>query len=210
MDRRNYTVTPLFSTPVFHTNIGAPDPITMAWIKNLDYPHEASGHDHTDDKYILERSQLKHIKEKLKSVTDSWIHDDLGVQDDIDYRITNSWINRHRKDEMNTIHWHSNAVLSCVYYPQTPPNSGDIIFKRSHLFYNLFHDTLRPEFKDGHYNQFNQDIHVISPTSGDLIMFPSHLEHVVVPNKTNEERYSLAFNLFPRGTFGAGTSSVTV
>ena len=200
----------MFSTPIFHTNIGAPDPITLNWIKKLDYPHEASGHDHTEDKYILDRPQMKNLKAKLKSVTDYWIHEVLGVQDDLNYNITNSWINRHRKGEMNTIHWHSNAVMSCVYYPQTPPNSGAIIWKRSHMYYNLFHDTLRPEFKDTHSNQFNTDIHVVEPVSGDLVMFPSQLEHVVPPSDSNEERYSLAFNLFPRGTFGAGTSSVTV
>jgi len=206
----DYTVTPMFSTPIFRTNIGAPDPITLNWIKKLDYPHEASGHDHTEDKYILDRPQMKNLKAKLKSVTDYWIHEVLGVQDDLNYNITNSWINRHRKGEMNTIHWHSNAVMSCVYYPQTPPNSGAIIWKRSHMYYNLFHDTLRPEFKDTHSNQFNTDIHVVEPVSGDLVMFPSQLEHVVPPSDSNEERYSLAFNLFPRGTFGAGTSSVTV
>jgi uncharacterized protein (TIGR02466 family) len=206
----DYNVTPMFSTPIFHTNIGAPDPITLNWIKKLDYPHEASGHDHTEDKYILDRPQMKNLKAKLKSVTDYWIHEVLGVQDDLNYNITNSWINRHRKGEMNTIHWHSNAVMSCVYYPQTPPNSGAIIWKRSHMYYNLFHDTLRPEFKDTHSNQFNTDIHVVEPVSGDLVMFPSQLEHVVPPSDSNEERYSLAFNLFPRGTFGAGTSSVTV
>ena len=206
----DYNVTPMFSTPIFHTNIGAPDPITLNWIKKLDYPHEASGHDHTEDKYILDRPQMKNLKAKLKSVTDYWIHEVLGVQDDLNYNITNSWINRHRKGEMNTIHWHSNAVMSCVYYPQTPPNSGAIIWKRSHMYYNLFHDTLRPEFKDTHSNQFNTDIHVVEPVSGDLVMFPSQLEHVVPPSDSDEERYSLAFNLFPRGTFGAGTSSVTV
>jgi len=206
----DYTVTPMFSTPIFHTNIGEPDPISLAWIKNLEYPHEASGHDHTDDKYILNRSQMKNLRSKLKSVTDYWIHDVLGVQDDIDYAIENSWVNRHRKGEMNTIHWHSNAVMSCVYYPQTPPNSGAIIWKRSHMYYNLFHDTLRPEFKETHSNQFNTDVHIVEPKSGDLVMFPSQLEHVVTPSETDEERYSLAFNLFPRGTFGAGTSSVTV
>ena len=206
----DYTVTPMFSTPIFHTNIGEPDPISLAWIKNLEYPHEASGHDHTDDKYILNRSQMKNLRSKLKSVTDYWIHDVLGVQDDIDYAIENSWVNRHRKGEMNTIHWHSNAVMSCVYYPQTPPNSGAIIWKRSHMYYNLFHDTLRPEFKETHSNQFNTDVHIVEPKSGDLVMFPSQLEHVVTPSETDEERYSLAFILFPRGTFGAGTSSVTV
>lgn len=210
MNERQYTVTPLFSVPVFQTNIGELDPISLNWIKNLDYPHEASGHDHTDDKYILNRHPLKNLKNSIQEVCNFFVHSVLGVQDDIQYLLENSWVNRHKTGEMNSIHWHSNAVISGVYYPQATPGAGDIIFKRAHLYYNVFHDTLRPEFKETHSNQFNTDIHVVTPRNGDILLFPSHLEHVVTPNNTPEERYSLAFNLFPRGTFGAGTSSVTV
>ena len=36
-----YEITPLFSTPLLKTHIGALDPITLAWIKKLDYPSSA-------------------------------------------------------------------------------------------------------------------------------------------------------------------------
>ena len=203
-----YVTTPMWSVPLFKTNIGKPDPITMAWIKNLEYPHEASGHDHTEDKYILDRPKLKKLKAKLKEVCDFFVHQEMGVKENVDFEIQNSWINRHQQGEHNTLHWHSNAMLSAVYYIQNEPNAGQIMFKRSHLHYNLFHDTVRVDFKDEVQNQYNLDLFAVEPVSGDLVIFPSHVEHMVTHNETNTERYSLAFNLFARGHVGAGTSQI--
>lgn len=200
----------MWSVPLFKTNIGKPDPITMAWIKNLDYPHEASGHDHTEDKYILERPKLRKLKAKLKEVCDFFVHQEMGVKENVNFEIQNSWINRHQQGEHNTLHWHSNAMLSAVYYIQNEPKAGQILFKRSHLHYNLFHDTVRVDFKDEVQNQYNLDLFAVEPISGDLVIFPSHVEHMVTHNETNTERYSLAFNLFARGHVGAGTSQITL
>ena len=203
-----YITTPMWSVPLFKTNIGKPDPITMAWVKNLEYPHEASGHDHTDDKYILDQPKFKKLKTKLKEVCDFFVHTELGIKDDVNFEIQNSWINRHRAGEHNTLHWHSNAMLSAVYYIQNEPGAGAIQFQRSHLYYNLFHDTVRVDYKDDVLNQYNLDLFSIEPVSGDLVIFPLHVEHMVTQNQTPSERYSLAFNLFARGHVGAGTSQI--
>ena len=109
-------------------------------------------------------------------------------------------------NEQNTLHWHSNAMISGVYYIQNEPGAGDIVFQKSHLYYNLFHDTVRVSFKEP--TQYNTNEFYISPKSGDLVMFPSHLEHMVTPNLTTTPRYSLAFNFFARGTVGGGTSEL--
>jgi uncharacterized protein (TIGR02466 family) len=99
-------------------------------------------------------------------------------------------------------------MLSAVYYIQNEPGAGDILFRRSHNYYNLFHDTVRVEFKQDSMNQYNMDTIAHKPKSGDLIIFPSHCEHMVTANETQSERYSLAFNLFARGHVGAGTSQI--
>ena len=198
----------MWSVPLFKTNIGKPDVITMAWIKNLDYPHEAAGHDHTGDKYILDKPKMKKLKAQIKHACDFFVHEELGVQDDLDFKIQNSWINRHRPGEDNTLHWHSNSMLSAVYYLQNEPGGGDILFKRTHNYYNMFHDTVRVNFKDEVQNQYNMDLIAVTPVSGDLLIFPSHCEHLVTRNNTPSERYSLAFNLFARGTIGGGTSQL--
>ena len=74
----------------------------------------------------------------------------------------------------------------------------------SGLSYSDNHDTQKDEVQ----NQYNLDLFAVEPVSGDLVIFPSHVEHMVTHNETNTERYSLAFNLFARGHVGAGTSQI--
>ena len=42
---------PLFSVPLIKTNIGAIDQIAKAWIRDLDYPHQSTGTDHSAVSY---------------------------------------------------------------------------------------------------------------------------------------------------------------
>ena len=108
------------------------------------------------------------------------------------------------------MHWHSNAMLSGVYYIQNEKDAGEIYFKKAHGYHNLFPDVINVDFKTEIANQYNLETFALQPTAGDLIIFPSHVEHMVTQNITHSERFSLAFNLFARGTLGGGTSQVKI
>jgi|TARA_R110000737_G_scaffold4821_2_gene15568 uncharacterized protein (TIGR02466 family) len=205
-----YITTPMWSVPLFKTNIGKPDPITMAWIKNQHFPLEATAHDHTANKYILNEPKLKKLKAQIKECSDFFVHTELGIHDDLDFILENSWINRHRPGEHSPMHWHSNAMLSGVYYIQNEEDAGEIYFKKAHGYHNLFPDVINVDFKTEIGNQYNLETFALQPESGDLIIFPSHVEHMVTQNITHSERFSLAFNLFARGTLGGGTSQVKI
>jgi len=43
------------------------------------------------------------------------------------------------------------------------------------------------------------------PEPKSIILFPSFLNHKVMPNETNKDRYSIAFNIIPKGEFGDTT-----
>ena len=45
---------------------------------------------------------------------------------------------------------------------------------------------------------------------GKLVLFPSNLMHRVEENKSNANRYSLAFNLYCRGNFGHKEGQLTL
>ena len=59
-----------------------------------------------------------------------FVKDELKVTDDVEFELQNSWINRHSANEQNTLHWHSNAMISGVYYIQNEPGAGDIVFQK--------------------------------------------------------------------------------
>ena len=43
---------------------------------------------------------------------------------------------------------------------------------------------------------------IINPSQGDLLLFPSYLQHETAKNDLDQMRYSISFNVFPFGTFG--------
>ncbi len=61
----NHEVIPLFSVPLFKSNIGPLDVITMAWVRNLQYPIQAVGHDGTDDHLPQHKQMVRYLNSLL-------------------------------------------------------------------------------------------------------------------------------------------------
>jgi len=97
------------------------------------------------------------------------------------FQIINSWYNINNKNQFNKLHCHPGSQLSAVFWVQTPENCGDFVF------YN-------PNQYTQHENIKQRTIH-IKPEEGKLLVFPSCLMHEVLPNKSNQQRISIAINL---------------
>jgi cupin superfamily acireductone dioxygenase involved in methionine salvage len=52
------------------------------------------------------------------------------------------------------------------------------------------------------YNDYNSDEVDFKVKTGELLLFPSHLQHRVNTTKNDNVRISLAFNSFVKGEFG--------
>jgi uncharacterized protein (TIGR02466 family) len=145
---------------------------------------------------------MGHVKE--------FAHEVLGVVDTVDFVFTTSWVNRYGAGDRVTNHTHQNSLISGVYYIHTSPDSSPILFEQGYNQTSLFQTNVRPSIKQTHQNQFNIDSYCIQPQSGDLLVFPSWLEHQVPKQESNNYRYSLAFNLFARGSWGSGSNQITI
>ncbi|SVB19809.1 uncharacterized protein METZ01_LOCUS172663, partial [marine metagenome] len=216
IEEHSVKVIPMFSVPLFQTNIGPPDAITKAWIVNLDYPQGRVGvtagiglveEDPTKQGFhILNNPQLKSLKIKIQKAIDYFVHDILDITDDVTVSIETSWINQYKQGEHNMLHNHTNSILSGVYYIDFPPNSGNITFSKTNLYNNIFPMQLMPQSKGKKNNQYNLSGYEIVPETGNVLIFPSFLHHGVPPNPTKQDRYSLAFNTYIRGEIGHGPS----
>ena len=51
---------------------------------------------------------------------------------------------------------------------------------------------------------------LFAPKKGDVVLFPSHVFHLIMPHKHPTDRYSLAFNIVPSGRYGARDSTINV
>jgi uncharacterized protein (TIGR02466 family) len=73
-----------------------------------------------------------------------------------------------------------------VYYLQVPINAGDIAFR----------DPRPGAINSATQQLFNQgDTENFTPVNKQLIVFPSYLEHFVLPNSSTHDRISISFDI---------------
>ena len=104
-----------------------------------------------------------------------------------------AWININKPGDYNIKHVHPTNNLSGVLWVKAPQNSGDIVFDSPNNFESyLENKSYIDDFKKSY---FIDDSYHCYPTEGRMIVFPSHLQHHVQENKSNEDRISVSFNI---------------
>lgn len=105
------------------------------------------------------------------------------------------WYNVNQKYNYNLNHSHVNCILSGVFYVDVPENCGDLVFTRNDSETSMLGFAA---LKDTQKNIFSPDFSVnysVTPKTGQLIIFPSHLKHHVEQNLSDKERISLSFDI---------------
>ena len=104
--------------------------------------------------------------------------------------IENLWVNINQKNNFNKPHDHPNSVFSGVFYVSAPPDCGKIIFKNPNpLVRHYLNSKVIKQL-----NHLTANDWWFQPKDGMLLIFPSWLEHFVLPNESSEDRISIAFN----------------
>jgi len=124
-----------------------------------------------------------------------------------DFEITTSWITKTAPGGFCQYHSHKNAYYSAVLYQDktNDVNSGNLLFtdigiKEQTILIN----------DPSEWNMLNSRRITIEPDKNLLIFFPSNLRHRINKNTGTTDRFSLAFNLFPKGILGTGDSSINL
>ena len=198
-----YNVTPLFGIPLYQSYVEGVVQQDLEYIKSLNYVRYPSGDGYgTQDKFLLDNPKLSKLKNSILKNCDHYLYDVLGVDKSIKFEITNSWSNLHKKGDTSGSHTHRNSMISGVFYVQTDESSGEIMFHNEKTNYNIFTPTVNVPFNNSNLNIFNAEGWAIKPKNNMLILFPSTLKHSVFENKSFQDRYSVAFNMFAFGKFG--------
>ena len=117
---------------------------------------------------------------------------DENVQKVCKYKlgIQSYWINVNGPDTFNVAHCHAKAVFSGVVYIDASEDSGDLVCYHPHM-YSAYSEIEAYKRKD-----LSQTMHIsMKPKTGVCYIFPGHLMHLVEPNKTQDYRVSVAFNI---------------
>src|SRR5690606_22442949 len=112
------TVYPLFSTPVYVNNVGdfeKPDVKALEFTSTIPtggtYNFSSSV-----DKNVLELAGYAHVKTIVMREVEFYARQILAVTDKIEFYVTNSWINVHRRGQSAGPHMHHNSFVSGVLY----------------------------------------------------------------------------------------------
>lgn len=96
-----------------------------------------------------------------------------------------SWATLNTKGDYSIAHDHGHAEISGVYYFQTNGEDGD-----------FYINSPVPEIKCSNlFNNFHSP-RIIKPQVGRLLLFPGFMTHGVRKNITDNNRISIAFNIY--------------
>tara|TARA_B100000524_G_scaffold293365_1_gene168111 strand:- start:53 stop:730 length:678 start_codon:yes stop_codon:yes gene_type:complete len=98
--------------------------------------------------------------------------------------IGNAWGNINDRGAWNKPHRHNGCWMSGSFYVHADGDEGNFVAVNKS-------ENVVSEFP---HNGKERDMHPVSPITGTLLLFPSGLLHMVEPNMTDKDRYSVAFN----------------
>jgi len=142
---------------------------------------------------ILERKELSSLKKLIFEKVLEYFNQVYSPKYQVSLRITQSWINYTKQGQFHHKHRHPNSYISGIYYVDTIET--DKVF-----FHNDRSQMI--DLPPTSWNNWNSKTWWIEGTKGNLILFPSYLEHNVETLNSDHTRISLSFNTFPVGTIG--------
>lgn len=148
----------------------------------------------SEDRYILKHKQILALRQYIENSLHEYFMATYNPKNDTRLKITQSWLNWTMPGQHHHKHSHPNSLISGCYYVNAGKETDRIYFYRD--------GYQRLKFPPIKWNTYNSDSWWFSVGTGDLILFPSSLTHMVQPVEGDETRISLAFNTFPIGDIG--------
>jgi len=156
--------------------------------------YKNEGNTTSNDNYILNHKAFENLKTDLDLRVKDYFEKVISLTDTITPYITQSWLNYTETNQYHHKHAHPNSLVSGVFYINCDKEHDKI------KFFNDKYKTIKPEVKD--WNIWNSESWWFPVKTGDIILFPSSLTHIVETKQGDNTRISLAFNVFIKGTVG--------
>ena len=190
------TINIIFPTPIYISKIDRElTPLELKFVdKNKKDFYQNDGNIRSNNNYILNEKQFANIKKELDLKVQDYFDKVISPANKITPYITQSWLNYTETNQYHHKHAHPNSLVSGVFYINCHEEHDKI------KFFNDNYKTIKLEVKD--WNIWNSESWWFSVKTGDVILFPSSLTHMVETKEGTNTRISLAFNVFIKGTVG--------
>jgi uncharacterized protein (TIGR02466 family) len=184
----------LFPTPVAIYKLGRElTEEELVFIKGQE-TRPNSGNVTSIDNTILRNHSMTQLRDFIESNVSEYFKTVHNPKHNVNLRITQSWVNYTKPGEYHHKHAHPNSFVSGVFYPQANRETDKIYFYR-----DGFQQIKLPP---NEWNAWNSESWWFEVGTGDLVLFPSSLIHMVETVKGEDTRISLSFNTFPVGLVG--------
>ena len=149
------------------------------------------------DTHIFD-TKLNSLKEFCELHINIYVNEIISPKNtELDFYITQSWLNIVHPGESHPIHCHTNSIISGIFYVSTVEGDAIQFYDPGSLMKN------RTEIEMLEATIWNAPVQNLDIHKNELILFPSWLGHGVTRNaSTTTDRISIAFNVFARGMFG--------
>jgi uncharacterized protein (TIGR02466 family) len=195
----------LFPKPLAIFKLNVDNKKLLSFIKKEIYVPTKSTIKNECNAYVSKEIQLlekmPELKNNILQCTNFYLKE-IFKYDIENFKIQVSWSTKVSPNGFSQSHSHSHSLISGVYYP-----IGDKGYKISFSSekYDSFWDIPVKE-----YNLYNSNFWEIPIEDNQLILFHSHIKHKIEPNKSNKDRYSIAFNINPIGKVGKNDSEIYI
>lgn len=146
--------------------------------------------------YVLNDERLANLKQFFTGETYNYFKNFYNPKNEVEFYITQSWLNMTNTSEFHHAHTHANSFLSGVFYLEADEDMDSITFHNSRDSFN-FHIPCDDWF------MYFAKTWKFKIKKNTLIIFPSTLMHSVDNVKSEKQRVSLAYNTFIKGNLGS-------
>ena len=190
----------IFPTPIYISKLDRElTPLELKFVdKNKKDFYKNDGNITSNNNYILNEKPFANIKKELDLRVQDYFDKVISPANNITPYITQSWLNYTETNQYHHKHQHPNSLVSGVFYINCHEEHDKI------KFFNDNYKTIKLEVKD--WNIWNSESWWFNVKTGDVILFPSSLTHMVETKEGDNTRISLAFNVFIKGTVGNNKS----
>jgi uncharacterized protein (TIGR02466 family) len=186
----------LFPTPVGRFHLGLLSEVEAKHLQAVGSEQVKNvGNTTSKARRLLQDPALPDLRTKIDEALAGYVANILAPARKTRMLVTQGWLNVTTKGQFHHKHAHPGSLISGVYYVEAAGETDRIMFHRS--------SYRRIQFPPRQFNPWNSETWWIPVKSGDLILFPSELEHSVPDLQTDTKRVSLAFNTWFQGECGS-------
>ena len=200
MKDNSHQIQGIFPCPVYiakrDTNLSPKEAKEIRKIIDKEGMYNNAGNSTSNNSYIF-NGELKKLKQFCEEHIKTYVEQVIYPKEELDFYITQSWLNITKPGEFHHDHSHNNSLISGVFYISTEEDYKITFSDPNTRVKELI------KFEQNEYNLFNSTSWFFSSVVNELVLFPSWLDHRVDTNeKATTDRISISFNTFVKGTLG--------